>query len=114
MLFLVPCGANAKIGSPMRKDIESGGDLHQQARITIGNACHQRAQFDTIGAARSKGEGIPALKHLVFGWAKVGELEEVIHHPETVQSGTFGAFSDLAKGSAKTIASIGPGVVGNV
>ena len=90
VLLLIPGGADAEVRAPLREDIESGGGLDEDARMAIRDARHQRSQAQMIGAPGDEGQRAPALQHLVFWLANSGDLEEVIHHPEAVESGALG------------------------
>src|SRR5262249_23695353 len=71
-------------------------------------------QRDTGRLAGGKCQGSPTFEHLIVGWAKVGQLEEVIHHPQARESSVLGPPGDLPKGRAKVLARSGPGKDGDL
>src|SRR6185312_16674650 len=98
MLLLIPGSADPEIGSPAREHVEGGSRLDQQTRVAIGDARHHGAQADALCLACGECERAPAFEHLFLFGANSPNLEEMIHHPQTIKPGVFGAARDIAKG----------------
>src|SRR5690349_22036074 len=109
MLLFVPARADAKIGPSAGEDIERRRRLDQDARIAIRNASDHRAQADALGFARGKRQRAPPLQHLLLFRANPANLEEMIHHPQAIESGVFCAPCDVAEGAPQLLGAAGPG-----
>ncbi len=95
VLLLVPGRADAEDRATRRDDVERRHDLREQRRIAIGDAGDERAETD-VRRTRGEGpeQGVP-LEHRVRRRAHHGDLVEVVHHPDRVESGALRGQSDL-------------------
>src|SRR5581483_8008888 len=78
----------------------------------ISDSSHHGAQLDAARLASGEAECRVAFQHIQLRRADHLDLEEVIHHPQTVEASRFGALSKRAKILAKRSLTSGPGEVG--
>ena len=114
MLLFIPAGANAQIGASTREDIQRRDRLDQQAWIPIGHARDHGSQLDPIGSCGGKGQRTVAFQHLVRGRTDAGNLEEVVHDPQTEQTGSLCSLGNQAKRLTERSLMIGPGKAGDL
>jgi hypothetical protein len=111
-LLLVPAGPDSEPGSTAGEDVQGGDDLAQDARATVVDAGHHRAEGEAGGLAGQEGEeGVP-LEHGVLGGAVDPDLEEVVHDGDGGEAGLVGEAGDLAEIVTERGGGFGPGEVG--
>ena len=90
VLDVVPGAADAENGPTLRDDVERGDDLRQQPRVAVGHAGDERAELDPLGASGQRPEQRVGLEHRLVRTAERGQLEEVVHDPDRVETGLLG------------------------
>ena len=91
MLALVPPRTQSEPGSPARQHIQRSNGLNQHAGVAIRYPRDHHAQPDTRGLPGHKRQRSVGLKHGVFYSPQLGRLEEVVHHPQTIEACFLGA-----------------------
>jgi len=82
VLPLEPAGPDSADGPTAGEDVEGGGDLGQVRDVAVGDACDHGAQRHPPGEAGEEPERGPAVEQGVPVPADLGDLDEVVHHPE--------------------------------
>jgi pimeloyl-ACP methyl ester carboxylesterase len=89
-LLLVPGGADAEPGAPIREDIEGRDDLGEQTRLPVDRSGDQGEQLRPPGVGGQVAERRVSLKHGVLGGANPADLEKVVHDGHHVESALVG------------------------
>ena len=86
VLEFEPAGTDAQHGPPLTDHIQGGDDFRQQRRIAIGVAGDQGAEQYVLSRRRQRAECGIGLQHRLIGGAEHGQLVEVIHHEDRIES----------------------------
>src|SRR5579872_2944476 len=114
MFLLVPGRADTEISASLRKNVQRGNCLNEETWMAIGDACHHCAKLDTACATGSEGQRRIAFKHFVLRWPDIGNLEEMIHYPQAIETRLIGTLRDTAKSLPKLALPVGPCETGNL
>jgi hypothetical protein len=87
---LVPGGADAEHGAPIREGIEGGDNLRQQSGVPVGDTGDEESELDSFGLPGEEAECGVSLEHRGFAAAELFHLEVVVHQSEPRRSGLVG------------------------
>ena len=90
VLAFVPARADAENRPPTADHVEGCHRLGQDRRVAIRVAGNESGELNLLGDAGQCAEGRVALQHRFVGLADAGQLVEVVHQQERVESGGFG------------------------
>src|SRR4051812_34426185 len=97
MLGLVPAHPESAQRPTAGQHVERGDDLAEMSDVSIGDACDHRAQPNVPRRCGQVTERRPTLEHVVPRRSHLGNLAEVVHHPETLEADPFSAEGDRAQ-----------------
>jgi hypothetical protein len=63
--------------------------------VSASLKCRPRAELDLLGECREVAQGGVALEHVHLGRPVDGNLEEMVHHPDAVETAGIGRLHDI-------------------
>ena len=95
VLVLVPRRPDAQDGSARRHDVQRGDDLGEQRGVPVRHPGDHGSQGDPGGPSGDPPEQRVGLQHRLGPPAHVGDLVEVVHHPDRIEPRLLGSHCDL-------------------
>ena len=89
MLLPIPSDAQTKVHPAPGKDIQRGHRLPQDHRMSVPDPGNECPQPDPAGDPRQECKRGVGLGNVLPLAADLGDLTEVVHHPQVVESGRF-------------------------
>ena len=102
VLTLEPGRPDAAPGPTAGQDVERRDGLSEDAGVTVGDPGDERPEPDPLRDGGGEAKGGVALQHRVLSRAAVGQLEEVVHHPEGVEPGGLGPPGQLREARGRS------------
>jgi hypothetical protein len=109
MLTIPPAGTQAAERSPAAERVQRRDRLGQQSGRAEGHRAHQGAQPHPAGDAGQQAERHPRLGDVLPGPADLGDLDQVVHQSDPVETGLRGSGGDAPQPLGRLVRPREPG-----